>query len=302
MRLAIIINPISGWSGSRESAGRLRLAHARRLIDRPRVDADIVLTAAQGHGAELARGYVAKNFDVVMAWGGDGTVNEIAGPLIGTQTALGIIPSGSGNGLARSLGLRTDTAAAFAAAVAGPTGHIDVGYMGERHFLNVAGIGFDAAIASSFNTGAKRGALGYVTRILRMVWSYRPDHYEITLDGQTRDSTMFLVAFANGREYGNHLVLAPDANPHDGWLDAVLVDDGPPLRQLWRARRLSVMPRRPAEGLSRRRIRTASVRGHRLTCHVDGESFEAAGALHVKLAPGALLVRGITPDAVVTPS
>jgi len=293
MRLAIIINPTSGRSGNRDSAELLRVEHARRLIDRPRVEADIVLTTSRGHGAELARSYVSRNFDVVMAWGGDGTVNEIAGPLIGTQTALGIIPFGSGDGLARSLGLYTNASSAFAAAVTGPVADIDVGYLGDRHFLNVAGIGFDAAIATSFNKSIQRGAAGYVARILGMVWSYRPARYRLVLDGQSREGGFFLVAFANGREYGNHLVLAPNADPSDGWLDVALVDDGSPLRQLWRARRLCVTPGRPAEGLTRTRIRAASVYGNPLVCHVDGESFETAGKLDVRIAPGALRVRGI---------
>jgi diacylglycerol kinase (ATP) len=294
MRLAVIINPIAGRTGRRADGGAVRMEHARLLVDRPDIEAELVLTTASGHGAELARAFVARDFDVIVAWGGDGTVNEIAGPLIATRTALGIVPSGSGDGLARSLGLHADAAGAFAAAMAGTVGAIDVGYLGDRHFLNVGGIGFDAAIADSFNRGARRGGLGYVGRVLQMVWWYAPERYRVIFfDGQIRDAPAFLLVFANGREYGNRMVIAPDADPTDGWLDMAVADDGAPLYQLWRARRLFFRQRQPVRGLTRTRVRTATVEGARLLCHVDGESFQTSGALQVRITPQALRVRGL---------
>jgi diacylglycerol kinase (ATP) len=294
MRLAVIINPVAGRTGGRADGGAVRMEHARLLVDRPDVEAELVLTTASGHGAELARAFVARDFDIVVAWGGDGTVNEIAGPLIATRTALGIVPSGSGDGLARSLGLHADAAGAFAAAMAGTVGGIDVGYLGDRHFLNVGGIGFDAAIADSFNRGARRGGLGYVGRVLQMVWSYAPERYRVILDGQIRDAPAFLLVFANGREYGNHMVIAPDADPTDGWLDMAVADDRAPLHQLWRARRLFFRQHHPVPGLTRTRVRSATVEGARLLCHVDGESFQTSGALQVSITPQALRVRGLS--------
>jgi diacylglycerol kinase (ATP) len=293
MRIAIVINPISGRRGGDDTSGRQRLAVARRLTDGTKIEAEIVLTTAKGHGEALAREYVAKHVDIVIAWGGDGTANEIAGPLIGTSTALGLIPSGSGDGLARSLGLQLDAAAAFASAVSGSVSDVDVGYLAGRHFVNVAGVGFDAAVARDFNLRGRRGAVQYVLRSLSLVWSYRAARYQLTLDEQAREGAYFLVAFANGREYGNRLVLAPDANGQDGWLDAVLVEGGSPWRQIWRSRRLAIGPSRPAEGITRTRIRTATVRGDQLVCHVDGETFEARGAVDVRLAPRALRIAGL---------
>jgi diacylglycerol kinase (ATP) len=296
MRIAIIVNPISGPQGRRDRTGSARLAHATRLVDPGRggsIEVEAVATTGKGHAVELARGFLARDFDVLMAWGGDGTANEVAGPLIGSRAALGIIPSGSGDGLVRSLGLRVSAGEAFRSAVTGRSAAIDVGYLGERHFLNIAGIGFDAAVAADFNTASKRGAHGYFTRVCRHVWAYRPDRYRIELDGETRDGRFFLVAFANGREYGNRLVLAPQADARDGWLDAVLVEDASPVRQLWRARRLALASSRPAAGVIRKRVRAATLTGDRLLCHVDGEGFEAAGAVHVRIAPRALRVCGL---------
>jgi diacylglycerol kinase (ATP) len=294
MKLAIIINPISGKHGHLADAGASKYAQARELISRPEIEAEVVLTTAKGHGAVLAQGYVSQSYDLVIAWGGDGTVNEIAGPLIGTPTALAIVRSGSGDGLARSLGLPRDADRALHAALQGPSSAsaIDVGYLGDRHFLNIAGIGFDATIATVFNQGARRGGMGYVRNGLNGVWSYEPRQYTLRLDDDARDGRYFLVAFANGREYGNGIVLAPRADPRDGWLDVITVDAGPAWKQLWRSRRLAIGRERPAEGVHRTRVRSATVSGEHLHCHVDGETFETAGTLEVTIRPKSLRVCG----------
>ena len=107
------------------------------------------------------------------------------------------------------------------------------------------------------------------------------------------DGPRFVIAFANGREYGSGLAIAPEADPSDGWLDTVIVKGGSPLRQLWRSRRLGWRPMHPAEGVWRGRIREASIAGTRLVCHVDGEPFETSGEISIRLDPGALLVAGV---------
>jgi diacylglycerol kinase (ATP) len=302
MRLAIIVNPISGRKGRLSRTEADRLAHARRLVgDRPGVHAEIVATKAAGHAAELSRGFVEKGFDVVVAWGGDGTVNEVAGPIIGTPTALAIVPSGSGDGVVGSLELPRRPETAIAAALSGRPAAIDVGYLGGRHFINTAGIGFDAAMVAGFNAGRRRGLAGYVTRTATMIWSYRACHYELTLDDDPRAGVHMMIAFANGREYGNGMKLAPLANARDGWLDAVLVEQGSPWHLLWRARRLLFASHRAAHGIAHVRVRTASISGDHLQCHVDGESFEATGTLDVRLAPGALRVCGLETTSILPP-
>ena len=159
--------------------------------------------------------------------------------LINSQTILGIVPGGSGDGLAHSLGLPRDVAAATLAALTGPARGVDVGYFGDRHFLNVAGAGFDAEVAARFNRRTTRGVRGYVAECLKGVWTYRCSTYDVRADEMTLAGPRFVVAFANGREYGNGLVLVPNADPTDGRLDVVAVADGSPLTQFWRARRLA---------------------------------------------------------------
>ena len=294
MRAGVIINPISGRSGRRPAAGASRVAIAERVLGaRPDVSAEIVLTQAAGHAAELVRGFVARGFDRVVAWGGDGTVNEAAGPLRGTRVALGIVPSGSGDGLARSLALRAAPEPALQTALSSSTSAIDVGVLAGRHFLNVAGVGFDAAVACAFNARTRRGAVGYVTGGLSSVWTYKCATYTLELDGHSSTGSRFLVAFANGRQYGNGIVIAPDADLADGWLNAVVVAEGSALRQLWRARRLAIGRLRPAEGVRRLRVQSARIRADHLMCHVDGETFETDGEVRVSIEPRALLIAGL---------
>jgi diacylglycerol kinase (ATP) len=273
-RASVIVNPVAGPDGHRPGAGSVRAARARRALDALGVPGEVVITPGRGTAPALVRDLVARGADVVIAWGGDGTVNEVAGALIGTTTALGIVRSGSGDGLARTLGVSDDPDRAIARAVTGSVHPIDVGYLGDRHFLNVGGIGFDATVATAFNHGGRRGQLRYLLRTLQGVWTYRASRYRLQLEHEASDSTRFLVAFANGSEYGGHLVLSADADPSDGWLDAVIVDDGSAVRQLWRMRRLAL-------GVSRRRRNVRDERHDRGA----GRAGRAAGGWRVYFFP-----------------
>jgi diacylglycerol kinase (ATP) len=292
MRALIIINPRSGLRKTHETADGSRFDRAKRWAASAGVHADVELTTCCGHAAELATRAAASGFDRVVVWGGDGTVNEAAGPLFGTSTALGIVAGGSGDGLARSLRLPRQPERAMRLALTGSSKPIDAGWLAGRHFLNIAGVGFDAEVARRFNTRTARGTRGYLAVGLSLVWSYACETYRVQISQREFSGSHFLVAFANGREYGSGLVLAPDASPSDGWFDTVVVAGGGPLRQLWRSRRLAFRRMSPAEGIWRGRVRTAVITGERLVCHVDGEAFEAEGQVDLHLSPGALQVIG----------
>lgn len=290
-RIGVIINPISGRRGSRAGEADHRRAFVTQRAADAGVAVDIRLTTAQGHASVLARECVASGCEVVVAMGGDGTVNEVAQGLLGSDVPLGIVPCGSGDGLALGLGLPTSWRRALQVAFAGTTSRMDVGYVNDRLFLNVAGIGFDAAVGQVFATRKTRGALGYVSNSFSLVWSYQALHYELLCDDERRAGRKFLIGFANAPEYGNGAVLAPDADIRDGLLDVLIADGGSPLRQIWRARRLFWNRRAPAEGLERLRTRTARITGDRMVAHVDGEVFEAGGALDIRVVPLALAIR-----------
>jgi YegS/Rv2252/BmrU family lipid kinase len=295
MRVGFVINPISGRHGSRRGEADRRRAFVRDEAAAAGVDATVMLTERRGHARQLAQQCVDAGCDAVIAMGGDGTVNEVAQALVGTSVALGILPCGSGDGLAQGLRLPTELPEAIQVALSPVTMAIDVGYAGDRLFLNILGIGFDAAVGQLFATRAKRGALGYVTKSWQLVWSYRSAHYEVRWDTgageQVRSGHKFLIGFANAPEYGNGAKLAPDASFQDGIVDIVLVDAGTPLEQIWRARRLFWRHRSPARGMERARALHATVRGASIVGHLDGEVFETSGELEIRIRPQALLVR-----------
>jgi diacylglycerol kinase (ATP) len=295
MHVGIVINPISGRRGHQSGEAERRRTFAQSRADAAGATATIVMTEGRGHARELARGFVAARCDSVIAMGGDGTVNEVAQALVGTSIPLGVVPSGSGDGLAMGLGLATNRDRAIHTALTAAPTAIDVGYAGDRIFLNIAGIGFDAAVAHRFASRSTRGALGYVGTGTRLMWSYAAPDYEVRWRaGETeevRRGRKLLLAFANGPTYGNLAVIAPDASLRDGQLDMVLVSEGGPVRQAWRARRLFWNHRLPAEGIERARIVRATVSADVLMGHVDGEPFEATGALEIGVHPQALWVR-----------
>jgi diacylglycerol kinase (ATP) len=286
MRVAVIINPISG--GRRRPAAIGRRHVARAWFAARSIHAEIEVTTHHGHAIELARAFVRDQMDRVIAWGGDGTVNEVAGPLIGTNVVLGLVPGGSGDGLARGLGLPGDPEAALEIALGDSVIPLDVGWLGDRHFLNVGGFGFDAAVADAFQHRRGRGFAGYLLAGVGCLWRYRNATYALDLDGLTSKEERFLVAFANGREYGNGFVLATDGDPSDGWLDVVVVGRGSTLQQIWRGRSFLLRKTMPVQGVLRRRVRQATVSGTALRAHVDGEPFEPASSVSVRVDAGAI--------------
>ena len=295
MHVGIVINPISGRLGHRPGEAERRRTFTQSRADAAGVTATIVMTEGRGHARELSQRFVDARCDGVIAMGGDGTVNEVAQALVGTSIPLGILPSGSGDGLATGLGLTTDLERSMQVALTAAPVPIDVGYAGDRIFLNIAGVGFDGAIAHLFASRSTRGALGYIGTGTRLVWSYAAPDYEVRWHTGEREEIRrgpkLLLGFANGPTYGNLAVLAADASLRDGLLDMVLVNAGGPFRQIWRARRLLWNHHRPAEGIERARIARATVRGDSLLGHLDGEPFEATGELEIGVRPQALWVR-----------
>ena len=163
----------------------------------------------------------------LIAVGGDGTVHAIGTRLIGSSIALGILPVGSGNGLARHLGIPTDPVAAVDAIATARTETMDTATAGERHFLGVAGVGFDAEVAHRFGLEGRRGLESYLRETLLLMRSYRAADYGVTIDGEVLRTKALLVAIANSSQYGNEARIAPDASLADGLLDVCIVADPP---------------------------------------------------------------------------
>jgi YegS/Rv2252/BmrU family lipid kinase len=294
VKLAAIINPISGAGADVHAANR-RTAMLREEFDRRRLRGQIALTTGAGHAHQLARLAAEDGADLVIVWGGDGTVNEAGAALIGTDTALGLVPSGSGNGLAASLCCPRDARRAIAAALDGTTRRIDAGVLNGRPFFNIAGIGVDARVARLFNLRGRgsRGLWPYVMIGLREACRYAALDYDVELDGSRSSVRALLIAFANGREYGNRMTLCASAELDDGLLDATLVEDRPVVSRLLHARHLARTGAERAPRVVTRKIRNAVVRSPgAMEYHVDGEPGIAEGRIDVGIRPGALKVRG----------
>lgn len=176
-----------------------------------------------GHATELASKASSEGFDLVVAVGGDGTVNETAQGLIGTNTPMGILPMGSGNGLARELGISMDMRKSAHTLVEGQNLQLDVCKLNNQRFLCTSGIGFDAMIAWKMSKAASRGFLKYVQLVIRESIFYKPINVRIKIDGKLLELPVFLITFANASQFGNNAFIAPGASMTDGLIDVVVV-------------------------------------------------------------------------------
>lgn len=293
MSIVAIINPISGAGADATVAAR-RIALVRREVERRGLRVAIHVTERAGHARDLAAASAASGADLVIVWGGDGTINEAGTGLLGSDTAIAVVPAGSGNGLARALGVPRDPRGALAAGLDGRTRTIDAGMMAGRAFFNIAGIGFDARVAKHFNVRAagSRGAWPYIVIGVREGCRYDGADYRVQLDGEVQSIRALLIAFANGREYGLGARIAPAAELDDGLLDATVVEERSVLARFWHARHLVTGTAHLAPRVFTARITSASVEAEGpMEFHVDGEPGVAGGRIDVRILPGALRVR-----------
>jgi diacylglycerol kinase (ATP) len=289
-----IINPISG-AGADPGAAQRRVAMIESAASTRGLDARIRVTEHAGHAGALAREAVAAAAHALIVWGGDGTINESGSALIGSSTILGVVPAGSGNGLAAALGVSRDPVTAVADAFDAPAHRIDAGLMNGRPFFNIAGVGFDARVAALFNQRAagSRGAWPYLLIGVREGCRYCAVDYSVTLDTTATRPHALLIAFANGNEYGVGARIAPRARLDDGVLDAIVVEDPRSiLSRFWQARHLATGTPHLAPMVTFSRIRHAVIEAEGdMEYHVDGEPGVANGRIEVSIVPGALLVR-----------
>jgi YegS/Rv2252/BmrU family lipid kinase len=291
--VAVIINPISG-AGRRPDVARQRAERATAFLVGHGVDGEVFVTERAGHARELALAALSRGVRLCIAWGGDGTVNEVASALAFTPASLAIVPSGSGNGLSREVGIPFDPKQAFDIAVSGRERVIDAGEIEGRLFFNLAGVGLDARVAHQFAaTGlARRGFRRYLEIASTEIFA-RPQHdCSITTEAGTWQSRVLLVAIANGRQYGNGALIAPGARIDDGLLDVVVVDDRSPWAVLRHAPKLFRGRLAEVPGVTMSvATRVAIASAEPLIFHVDGEPCAGGSAVSARVRPGAVRVR-----------
>jgi YegS/Rv2252/BmrU family lipid kinase len=297
LNTVIIINPVSG--PKRRGTGADRLQVATRALERLNLQAEIRLTERMGHAHELALEAAAAGAELVVAWGGDGTINEVGRALVQTATegtpqpALGIIPGGSGNGLARELGIPFDPAQAIKRAVRSNVREVDSGQLGERLFFNVAGIGLDAHVAALVSTRVNhRGLLPYLKGVARDLLRYKPIDYTITADGNTFEISALFVAIANSKQYGFGAEIAPVANLEDGMLDLAVIEDRKFAGNLARIPSLFLGRLNQQHGVRAMQVRDVTIRSRDpMLFHVDGEAVQGSDTLVAHVQPRALRLR-----------
>jgi YegS/Rv2252/BmrU family lipid kinase len=290
--VVVIINPISG-TGGRPEVARDRLALASALVRRHGLDAEVFLTEYGGHARTLAHDAVARGAVTVAAWGGDGTVNEVASVLAFTGVALAIVPSGSGNGLARELGIPLRPEAAFDVAFTGAERIIDCGDIDGHLFFNVAGIGIDARVAHAFSEGglARRGFRRYIELTLSELFRFVPEEHTVVADEVSLRVTPLLIAIANSRQYGHGALIAPAARLDDGRLDVVVVAQRSPWNALREVPMLFSGKIARIRGVTMLTGETIEVAAPgRILYHVDGETHVGDRTIRARVHPGALRV------------
>jgi diacylglycerol kinase (ATP) len=280
-----IINPIAGGK-KKDGVPELIDQH----LDKNVFDYHIIFTDGVSHAQQIAKEAAGK-VDVVAAVGGDGTVNEISSAIVGSTTALGVVPFGSGNGLARFLGIPMDTVASIKALGGYRVETIDSGLMNGQPFFNMAGMGFDAHIAEVFSHGKKRGFLTYIKSSMQEIMSYKPEKYSLEIDGKKYERNAFIISIANSSQWGNNVHVAPRASVQDGLLDICIISKFP----VWRLPEIGarLMLKTIEASTYIEIIKGKDIHVTRLVpgaIHLDGEPQVMPADLHINIMPNSLKV------------
>lgn len=288
-RILFIINPIAG--GGRD------LARFEQIIDRvlkkydQEIEHEVQVTTARGDAVEKAKNALNRQYNLVVAVGGDGTVNEVACALVGSEAALGIIPIGSGDGIARGLGIPLTLRRAIRTLCQGRIKKIDVGLVQGRYFFAVAGLGFDAVVGKMFDESPVRGALPYFYFGIREFFNYEPVEYQLKFENQVIRKKALILTVANLNQFGNHAIIAPSAKPDDGLLDICLIKDINAFRAAVSLPKLftgNLVNSKYYEYFQTREVEIT--RPFPAPIHVDGEVFDGPASVTIKLLPKALSV------------
>ena len=289
MRVVVIANPVAG-RGRAVAAARA----AVMLMEAKGVEVVLQQTTAPGHARELARAAARDGAACVLAVGGDGTLNEVAGGLAHTACAMAVLAAGRGNDFAGALGLPHDAATAAAAVLAGTSTATDLGIINGKVFLTVAATGFDAAVARRVHDGGFRlfGGQAYLAAALWMLPRWPAPRLRMRGDFGEREGPYLLAAAGNTTRYGGGIHMTPRASPHDGLLECCFI------RDLSRMRALALLPQ-TYSGTHGRYAEVEMVQTRRLEIEAEGQVFLTAdGELMgesravLEVAPGALLIQG----------
>ena len=287
-RVCVVINPVSGLRHIGKDAFEKLI---EKSIDGNKYVPEFHFTECAGHAAEITSEACASGITKFLVAGGDGTVNEVAAQLAGKDLVLGIIPSGSGNGLAHHLGIPVKAAEAVAVFNRGKVMNIDTCMVNKKFFVSIAGIGFDARIARQFAKSSRRGFMTYASIVFKEYFSYKQKKYSLNIDGEQLETSAFFISFANSSQFGYNTRIAPNASITDGKIDVCIVRKPP----------VAALPI-VAQQVIRRRIDRSKYmdiiqatkiiveRKQRMTVNVDGEPVKMKKKLKIDIRPASLAV------------
>lgn len=285
-KIAFIINPISG------TKSKVRVLRYIRTHPVLRNDSlQLYKTKCAGDATAAAQKFAEEGYDIVVAIGGDGTVNEVAQGLMNTKTALGIIPMGSGNGLARDLGLPMNFEKAVDTLVSKKIITIDGGTVNDQYFFCTSGVGYDALVGNCFANAKSRGLITYAKISFEKFFRYKPQNYSLHINGKELKVKALLITIANASQWGNNIRIAPEANMNDGLFDVVILSPFP----LYAAPSLGIRVFRKVIHRSHyvQVIRTSSLtieREEEGFIHYDGEPGFSGKKLKFNILPSVLKV------------
>jgi diacylglycerol kinase (ATP) len=282
LKTRFIVNPRSGRA--------LRALDAVKAYAAQR-GAEVVLTERRRHATDLATEAIATGFELIVAVGGDGTMNEVASALTGTTAILGLIPCGSGDGLGRHLGIHGSVRHALNLLQDGVPRLIDTGYADGHPFFTAAGIGFEAEIAQRFNELKRRGFLRYLSTSAMALRTWKPQSYAVTTPRGRTELRAFTLAVSNSDQYGNNAIISPGATADDGLIDLCAI---PPLSLF---NTLPLVLRLFSGTINRRRdvflsraIEFTVERSAPGLLHTDGETYEAGRVIKFAVSPASLRI------------
>ena len=280
MKIRFIINPISG-TGKQKGIEKFMIKHLENF--------EIIYTQKAGDATRISKEAANDNIDAIIAVGGDGTVNECLNALVNTNTALGVIPCGSGNGFAYHIGMERNIEKAVIQLKNTKIEVIDSCTANGFPFVNVSGIGFDSHIANLFLTLTKRGFVNYVKLVIREL-SYKAKEYTINYNNIERKVKAYIIAFANASQYGNDAKISPMANFQDGLLDFVILKEFPKWKIPFFLLKVATGKAHLSKYVEIIQCQKMTISAENTLLHLDGEPFKARNPIEVTILPKSLKI------------
>jgi diacylglycerol kinase (ATP) len=282
-KIRFIINPISGVGKKGDLPEQIQ-----KYLDHSKFDYDIVFTEYRKHAKKLAYEASMNGVDIVCAVGGDGSVHEVGTSLIGTQTKLAILPCGSGNGLARHMGIPVNIPKAIECINKEASIRMDTVLVNDKPFLGIGGYGFDAIVAKKFDSYHKRGFWSYVKLVLREFMRYNPINISVDLNGEIKTMPVVLCTIANASEFGNGFVVSPTSDVTDGKIELCILKPfsmwfAPSV--IYRFFRRTSHKSKFAEVIP---FQKARIKLSQKIAHYDGEPFDVRDELNIQVVPSSL--------------